>query len=246
MNDQNPYETQRLLGEYLLFHYGRPEEILPPARTWPQGMEAALGFPARTVARFSPGRVHRGLDIGCAVGRSAFEMARHCDHVLGVDFSQSFIEAAETLRNGGDISYQRLEEASLTTSLVARAPKYADAGEVSFSTGDAMDLPAELGQFDRVHAANLICRLPEPMRFLQRLPDLLKPGGELVLATPCTWLAEFTPPDQWPPHDTFGWLKSQLEADFDLSIQGDEPFLIRETARKFQWTSAMLTVWTRR
>lgn len=245
MND-NPYETQRILSEYLLFHYGAAEEILPPERSWPQGMEAALGFPVRTAARFSPVRVHRGLDIGCAVGRSTFEMARHCDHVLGVDFSQAFIEAAETLSNGGEMRYERLEEAAITTPLIARAPEYAGAGEVSFSTGDAMDLPAELGQFDRVHAANLICRLPEPLRFLQRLSDLVKPGGELVLATPCTWLAEYTAPDQWPPHDTFGWLKSHLEADFDLRVQDVEPFLIRETARKFQWTSAMLTVWQRR
>jgi putative 4-mercaptohistidine N1-methyltranferase len=242
----NPYETARIFSEYLLFHYGAPEEILPPGHAWPQGMERAPGFPARTAARFSPDRTHRGLDVGCAVGRSTFEMARHCDHVLGVDFSKSFIDAAETLRQGGEISYQRLEEATLTTSLVARAPEYSGAGEVTFAVGDAMDLPAELGQFDRVHAANLICRLPEPLRFLQRLSDLVKPGGELVLATPCTWLAEFTPPDQWPPGDTFGWLQEILGDDFDLRTQDEEPFLIRETARKFQWTRAMLTVWVRK
>jgi hypothetical protein len=28
--------------------------------------------------------------------------------------------------------------------------------------------------------------------------------------------------------------------------RADEPFLIRETARKFQWTRSMLTVWRRR
>ena len=242
----NPYETARVLGEYLLFHYGSPEEILPPERPWPPGMEAALGFPARTAARFSQGRVNRALDIGCAVGRSSFEMARQCDHVLGIDFSKSFIEAAETLRLGGGIQYERLEEASLTTPLVARAPENIPADAITFVDGDAMDLPPELGQFDRVHAANLICRLPEPMRFLSRLPDLVKPGGELVLATPCTWLAEFTPPDQWPPHDTFGWLNAALEPHFDLRVRDDEPFLIRESARKFQWTTALLTVWTRK
>jgi len=243
---ENLYETRRLLGEYLLFHYGTPGEILPPQKTWPLGMDAALGFPARTAARFSPGRVNRALDVGCAVGRSTFEMARHCDHVLGVDFSQSFIDAAETLREGGEIPYERLEEAALSTPLVACAPSLADAGEVSFAVGDAMDLPAELGQFDRVHAANLICRLPEPLRFLQRLPDLVKPGGELVIATPCTWLAEFTPPDQWPQPDTFDWLKRELGKHFDLHHQSEEPFLIRETARKFQWSSAMLTLWKRK
>jgi putative 4-mercaptohistidine N1-methyltranferase len=241
----NPYESNKLLGEYLLFHYGTPEEILPPVRDWPAGMEAALGFPARTVARFSPGRVARGLDIGCAVGRSTFEMARHCDHVLGVDFSQSFIHAAETLLHGGEIRYERIEEGTLTTPLTARVPEYAVRDGLAFVQGDAMDLPAELGAFDRVHAANLVCRLSEPLRFLRRLPDLVKPGGELVLATPCTWLAEYTPPEQWPPHDTFGWLRGELEPEFTLQSKAEEPFLIRETARKFQWSSAMVTVWRR-
>jgi SAM-dependent methyltransferase len=242
----NPYETGKLLSEYLLFHYGTPEEILPQGRLWPDGMMSALGFPARTVAHFSPTRAKRGLDVGCAVGRSTFEMARTCDHVLGVDFSQSFIDAANRLKSGQGIPYERLEEAGLATPLSAHVDPHADAGEVVFETADAMALPPELGQFDRVHAANLICRLPEPLRFLNRLPDLVKSGGELVIATPCTWLAEFTPPDQWPPHDTFGWLKATIEADFDLRLQTEEPFLIRETARKFQWSSAMLTVWTRK
>lgn len=242
----NPYETARLLGEYLLFHYGAPEEILPPQQEWPKGMESALGFSERTAARFSGGRARRGLDVGCAVGRSTFEMARHCDHVLGLDFSQSFIHAAETLNQDGEISYDRLEEGTHTTPLVARNPGIPNAGKVAFATADAMNLPAELGRFDRVHAANLICRLPDPIRFLRRLPDLLESGGELVLTTPCTWLAEFTPPDEWPQPDTFSWLNQTLSPDFVLVSQTDEPFLIRETARKFQWTTAMLTLWRRK
>ena len=51
------------------------------------------------------------------------------------------------------------------------------------------DLPNDLGSFDIVHAANLICRLPNPMLFLDRLPELVKEGGgSLLLATPFTWL----------------------------------------------------------
>ena len=109
-----------------------------------------------------------------------------------------------------------------------------------------MDLREDLGSFDRVLAANLLCRLRDPGRLLMRLPGLVKPGGELVLTTPCTWLEEFTPPGNWPPDGTFDWLKSELEGEFDLVAEQDEPFLIRETARKFQWTVAMLTRWRRR
>lgn len=239
------YETDKLLSEYLLFHFGAADEILPPGREWPQGMRDALDFPVRTVGHFSDAKVERGLDLGCAVGRSSFEMARNCGHVTGIDFSHAFIRAAEALRCGETLAYQRIEEAAIRTSLTAVAPTGIDAANLTFQQGDAMDLPSSLGAFDRVHAANLLCRLPEPKRFLDRLPSLVKPDGELVIATPCTWLEEFTPPENWPASGTFDWLKAELSPDFTLVKQTEEPFLIRETARKFQWTTSMVTVWKR-
>lgn len=239
------YESEKLLAEYLLFHFATQEEILPPGRTWPAGMVEALDFPCRTVAHFQPEIVDRGLDLGCAVGRSAFEMARTCRSVVGIDFSHAFIQAAQTLGNGGSISYQRREEAAIATQLEARGPVGIDPGKLRFQQGDAMHLPADLGSFDRVHAANLLCRLPEPDRLVARLPGLVNPGGELVLATPCTWLEEFTPPSNWPAAGTLEWLESTLSPAFSLLRQADEPFLIRETARKFQWTTSLVTVWRR-
>lgn len=239
------YESDRLLGEYLLFHYGAADEILPPERSLPAGMRDALDFPRRTVGCFSPGPAARGLDLGCAVGRSTFEMARSCAEVTGIDFSHAFIRAAEKLRLGETVPYQRLDEASLVTPLSARMPDGIDVSRVRFMQGDAMDLPAGLGSYDRVHAANLLCRLPEPQRLLERLPSLVRPGGELVLATPCTWLEEFTPRHNWPPGGTFDWLRESLGPDFSLSRTSEEPFLIRETARKFQWTISLASVWRR-
>jgi putative 4-mercaptohistidine N1-methyltranferase len=239
------YESDRLLAEYLLFHYGTAEEILPPGWTWPAGMRKALDFPRRTVECFTPGHAARGLDLGCAVGRSTFEMARFCDEVTGIDFSHAFIRAAEALRQGEAVSYERVDEASLRTPLVARMPWDIPAVRIRFQQGDAMHLPAQLGPFDRVHAANLLCRLAEPRLLLERLPALVGAGGELVLATPCTWLEEFTPHDHWPPGTTFDWLKASLEPDFQLLRSSEEPFLIRETARKFQWTFSQVSVWRR-
>lgn len=239
------YETDRLLAEYLLFHYGRAEEILPPERSWPAGMHDALEFPRRTVECFSTGQVARGLDLGCAVGGSTFEMARCCDEVMGIDFSHAFIRAAEALRRGETVEYERLDEASLITPLAARAPEIDVADRIRFLQGDAMHLPDDLGEFDRVHAANLLCRLPEPRLLLDRLPSLVKTGGEMVLATPCTWLKEFTPRENWPPAATLDWLKAVLIPDFELLRTSEVPFLIRETARKFQWTLSLVSVWRR-
>jgi putative 4-mercaptohistidine N1-methyltranferase len=237
------YESDKLLSEYLLFHFGQDREILGPERNWPEGMREALGFAVRTVRWFSAGRAERGLDLGCSVGRSAFEMARDCGEVIGIDFSHAFVRAAETLRGGGTVAYDRTEEGRLKTRLEARAP-FEVAG-LAFQQGDAMNLAPGLGDFDRVHAANLLCRLPEPLRLLRRFPSLVRTGGELVLATPCTWLEDFTPAGNWPEGETFDWLHQWLSPAFELVRRGEEPFLIRETARKFQWTHSMVTVWKR-
>jgi putative 4-mercaptohistidine N1-methyltranferase len=239
------YESEKLLAEYLLFHFATADEILPASRPWPAGMRDALDFTLRTVEHFSAGSVQSGLDLGCAVGRSTFEMAKHCDTVLGIDYSHAFIDAANRLKLGESIGYDRREESSVVTRLEAHPPAGFDASKLEFQQGDAMNLPAGLGPYDRVHAANLICRLPDPQRLLDRLPQLVKPGGELVLATPCTWLEEFTPAENWPAGTTLEWLKNQLAPSFTFLRQADEPFLIRETARKFQWSTSLVTVWRR-
>lgn len=242
----NIYETPRLLDEYLLFHYGAADEVLP----WDFGPREALGFPVRTVhelmdrSKIQPGQ--RALDLGCAVGRSSFELAAFGLEVLGVDFSASFILAAEALRERGEMPYQRHDEALQFTPLVARVPAGLPCGRVRFEVGDAMDLRADLAGFQVVHAANLLCRLPRPESVLARLPDLVAPGGQLLLTTPCTWLEEFTPPDHWPAGSTFDWLQHRLGQAFDLATKRDMPFLIREHARKFQWSVAMGTRWIRR
>jgi putative 4-mercaptohistidine N1-methyltranferase len=240
------YEDPQILDEYLLFHFGRENEILDPKVQCPEGMKQALDFAVRTASYFSKSPVARGLDLGCAVGRSSFEMARHCDKVLGVDFSHRFIAAANLLKHDGKHDYLRLDEGLKKTSMTARLPEGIDSTRVEFIQADAMHLPADLGQFDRVHAANLLCRLSDPVLLLSRLGDLVGRGGELVLATPCTWLETHTPRENWPGADTFDWLKEHLSEKFDLRNECDEPFLIRETARKFQWTRSMITVWKRR
>lgn len=240
------YEEPAVLAEYLLFHYGTAAEILPPEIDWPAGMSAALDFAVRTPGHFSGRAVARGLDLGCAVGRSTYEMSRSCGHVIGIDFSRAFIDSANALREGRPIAYTRRDEGHAATGLIAKRPEDIDPAGTTFLQGDAMALPSDIGSFDRVHAANLICRLSDPLVLLNRLPALVNPDGELVLATPCTWLEGFTAPQNWPPGDTFDWLKIHLCGSFDFVKRTDEPFLIRETARKFQWTRSMLTVWRRR
>ena len=233
------YESDKLLAEYLLFHYGSAGEIFP----YQFGPREALEYPARCVSECVTAS-GRALDLGCAVGRSAFELARTCEQVIGIDFSRRFIDAANALKTGG-LAYERMDEGDRTTPLIARVPARIDRTRVAFETGDAMDLRTDLGAFDVVLMANLIDRLREPRRCLARLPALVKSGGQLVITSPYTWLEDFTPRANWLSPALDG-LRAALAPHFDLVSTRDMPFLIREHARKFQWSVAQATTWIRR
>jgi putative 4-mercaptohistidine N1-methyltranferase len=250
----NPYETEKLLAEYLLFHYGTEQEILPER----YGGVEALFYPVRCVtecveiAALRLGA--RALDLGCAVGRSTFELARWCGSAVGIDFSHRFIGAAEAIRRDGMLAYERTDEGALTTPLKALLPDGVDRGRVSFEQGDAMSLRSDLGQFDVVVCANLIDRLHAPLRCLQRLPELVKPGGQLVITSPYTWLEEYTPRPHWvggfdrSGHrvTTLEGLTETLGADFVLTGTKELPFLMREHARKYQLSVAEASLWRRK
>ncbi len=249
----NPYETERLLAEYLLFHYGSAEEILP----WSFGPVGALDFSVRVVDCLDLSVLPldgRALDLGCAVGRSSFELARHFREVVGIDFSANFVQAATGLRAHGALPYLRTDEGRLTTSLVARVSPEIDRQRVRFETGDACQLRADLGRFDAALLINLIDRLTDPKRCLDQLPGLLNPGAQLVIASPFTWLEDYTPIDRWLGGyeqagnrvSTFDALREKLSADFDFVRAVDVPFLIREHARKFQWSVSRAGLWRKR
>jgi len=66
------------------------------------------------------------------------------------------------------------------------------AQRVEFWQGDACNLKDIFSGFDLILAANLIDRLYAPRRFLDTVADRLNSGGLLVLASPYTWLEEYT------------------------------------------------------
>jgi SAM-dependent methyltransferase len=171
------------------------------------------------------------------VGRSTFELTKYADHVLGIDFSHAFVKAAAKLAFGDVIHVRRK-----AGEFAIRVPSELDASAVSFQQGDAMDL-GDIGKFDLIHASNLICRLPSPKTFLNSLPDYLNARGRVIFATPFSWLEEYTPRDEWPEADSWAWLQEKMSDRFELTEHADEPFMIREHSRKFQWCVSRVSVW---
>ncbi|RYD71521.1 MAG: putative 4-mercaptohistidine N1-methyltransferase, partial [Verrucomicrobiaceae bacterium] len=173
---------------------------------------------------------------------------------LGIDYSRRFIETATMLQRDGALDYSRTDEGALTTRLTARVPVEVDRNRVRFETGDAMNLRSDIGVFDVVLMANLIDRLREPECCLSRLPEMVKSGGQLIITSPYTWLEDFTPAGNWLGGyerdgrriSTGEGLSEALAGSFELVTTKNLPFLIREHARKFQWSVAEATIWKRR
>jgi len=247
----NVYETDALVDQYLLFHYGEGEDQLP----YPFGPHDALFYPVRCVTEFVPlaGRVDRALDLGCAVGRSAFELTRTAQKVIGIDLSQRFISAAQEIQQSGEIQFRRHEEGNAYTSISRRLDPAIDRSRCQFEVGDALRLRSDLGTFDFILAANLIDRVHSPKELLAILRRLLNPGGHLLIASPYTWLSEFTPTQQWlgaiqtwSETTTLRAIRENLGNKFELVSSKDLPFLIREHARKYQWSVAQASLWLKR
>ncbi|KAG2498281.1 hypothetical protein HYH03_003542 [Edaphochlamys debaryana] len=255
------YETKKAVDEYLQFHFGAPEDLMPYAK----GPHEALSFTHRlaqlcekhceALRDFTGERAEpTALDVGCAVGGASFELARAFPHVLGLDYSHHFVDAAEAMKAKGFCEYEAVQEGDVKARCMAAVPSDIDRSRVRFMQGDACDLPSNLAPMDCVLAANLLCRLPEPTAFLKRCRSLIKPGGVLVLVSPYSWLPGWTQKDKWlggyykdgKPVRTHDTLLALLSPDFDLVASEDVPFLIREHARKFQWGCSQALVWRRK
>ena len=189
-------------------------------------------------------RPRRALDLGCAVGRASFELAKMVPEVVGIDFSKAFIAAAKKLATTGTYSFLLKEEGELARPARAVAPSQATRSRVCFRVGDALHLP-KLGTFDLVLAANLLDRVKDPEKLLQNvLPGLVRPGGLLLLASPYTWSEEYTPRSRWL-RNSFPALRKLLSPHFRFLRRQDLPFLLREHRRKFQLTFSDAILWRR-
>lgn len=241
------YETDEQLGQYMDFHYG-PEHFGVP--NFPKAC-------AERCLRAKP-EGNRALDLGCATGRSTLELAKGFEHVVGMDLSHRFIEAAERLRRDGELGYRLVDEGELAhreTVALADLGLVEEAGRVTFEEGDAGNLGRDYSGYDLIFAGNLIDRMPNPGAFLSGLRQRLNPGGVLVVTSPYTLLPEFTPRDNWiggyygadgEPVTVLDGMKAHLEPGMQLAAEPqDVPFVIRETRRKHQHTLAQLTVWKR-
>lgn len=197
------YESDEVLSQYLSMHYGpHPDALLQEG-----GMiQASLEAPRRAAEQLAAWAKRSGLplgrvlDLGCAVGRSTFELASpSCgfSEAVGVDISVRFVEVANKLRECRRMDYDLRVEGEVSERVTAALEDGIDTSRVRFVHGDACALPLDLGTFDAVLAANVLDRVPDPAKLLGQIAASLRSGGVAMLTSPFSWSDNYTNKTNW-------------------------------------------------
>jgi ubiquinone/menaquinone biosynthesis C-methylase UbiE len=101
------------------------------------------------------------LDFGCATGTKTLELADGVKQIHGLDFSAEMISEATNKKNKENII------------------------NVSFSKGTIFNDDLEKASFDKIIAYSIIHLLEDSEKVIQRIHELLKPGGLLISETAC-------------------------------------------------------------
>jgi 5-histidylcysteine sulfoxide synthase/putative 4-mercaptohistidine N1-methyltranferase len=244
----NPYTTDSIISQYCHFSWG---ENRLEVKNYP----AECARLALTYMKDRPKR--KAFDIGCAIGRSTFELAREFDDVIGVDFSTRFIQEAQKIKENGVLRYVMPTEGELEAFHEVKLSSFdleTEADKVAFWQADACNLKPIFKDFDLIFAGNLIDRLYDPKKFLDSMAARLNKKGLLILTSPYTWQEESTAKEKWiggykrdgENVTTLQGLEEVLGKDFNLLDTQDVPFVIQETARKHQYTVAQMSVWEKK
>ena len=101
------------------------------------------------------------LDFGCATGTKTLRLADGIKHIHGLDFSTEMINAAIKKKNKLNVT------------------------NVSFSQGTIFDNDLEKSSFEKIIAFSIIHLLEKSEKAIQRIYELLKPGGLFISETAC-------------------------------------------------------------
>jgi ubiquinone/menaquinone biosynthesis C-methylase UbiE len=101
------------------------------------------------------------LDFGCATGTKTLELAGAIKHIHGLDISAEMISEAIKKKNKVNIK------------------------NVSFSQGTIFNNDLKKSSFDKIIAYEIIHLMEDSEKVIQRIHELLKPGGLFISTTAC-------------------------------------------------------------
>jgi 5-histidylcysteine sulfoxide synthase/putative 4-mercaptohistidine N1-methyltranferase len=197
------------------------------------------------------------LDLGCGVGRLAFELAKTTGHVDGIDFTARHIQHCLDLKEQGQLRYAMptqgeifdFHEVTLDSLGFEQSPE-----NLHFAQGDGLNLKPQFSDYDLAICYRVIEFSYHPQTLLQQLSQRIKAGGLVVLGSSYSWDVSITDTAHW-----IGGFKrngENLSSEAHLfEIMSTEFELLQETQvisqfeldqRTSQTANNHITIWRKR
>jgi SAM-dependent methyltransferase len=191
--------ARRELSTYAWDHWGDLDEERSPAAAPAPGSATALLGAMLERAGGALGALPDGpvLDLGCATGRTTFELAAASGrHALGVDLNFPMLRTAQRVLTEGVARYplRRIGVVYDRREHPAAPPRRE---HVDFWAADAADLPFADGAAALIVSLNVLDCVQSPRDALAELARVLAPGGVALVTTPYDWSPGATPYEQW-------------------------------------------------
>jgi SAM-dependent methyltransferase len=137
------------------------------------------------------------VELGAAAGGVTRALAeRFATPALGLDLSAPLVRFAARALRGGRVRYPlRLAGTAYEEREIMIPPPVR--GSATIWLADAQVPPVAAGQAGLVVTLNLLDCVADPALLLGSAAALLRPGGYLLIATPCDWNLAATPADAW-------------------------------------------------
>jgi SAM-dependent methyltransferase/uncharacterized protein YbaR (Trm112 family) len=186
--------TRQHLSSYGWDHYGDCDPAESPGEPRAGSLLKNIDAAFQSAGTLLTGPV---IDVGCAVGRGAFELAERTNElILGVDLNFPMLRFASEVLREGTVRYPR-RRIGLVYDRREFPVAFAQRQNVDFWACDGAALPFAAETFSMAMNMNVLDCVHAPRDLLISLASVLKRGGKTVLATPYDWSTAATPLEAW-------------------------------------------------
>jgi len=246
----NRYETDIEICQQLDSHYGDKQLN---SDNYSQQVSRLL-VDKVTELTINNGRL---LNLGCSVGRTAFELAEHFQFIDAVDFSARFIQFGVQLQQQKTLRYtsvisgdiQSFHEVSLK-----QLSLHNSVDKVLFSQGDACNLKATFTGYDAILIEHALEKSYQPKLLLKTLPQRLNEKGLLFILTDHQYSTQYTEKENWlgglkvngENVSGFDGLTEQLSKEFNLLTAQPLTRVVKQNQCTQTVTTTQLSIWQRK
>ncbi|WP_448569789.1 5-histidylcysteine sulfoxide synthase [Thalassotalea ganghwensis] len=203
------------------------------------------------------GKSSKLLNLGCSVGRTAFELATSFESIDAVDFSAQTIQHAVKLQQGDSVRYATVNEGDIVDyheiSLATFGlPK--DNHHVAFCQGDASNLKPIFTGYDVIVLDQVLENNYKPKQVLALLNERLNSKGILIISSSYCFDENITEKPNWlggikvngENVTGFDGLSEQLKTHFSFVKRYELMQKKRFNRRCLTTTALDVTVWQKR